>query len=286
MSAPVDYKAHELNLYSADNSQKFRVIPVSNDPEVGSCFELKTTDSKNAGNSGVYVEYLMTNTNYGKLGVGLTLGQLKDRATALETGVANEAYARSIADAALQVNINSEAATRLAQDNAHTASIVQEVSDRTTSDFQITTALNVERSRALASEQVLTNSTAQLGLDLVAEAKLAREEEAKLNARVLLEIQTRGDSVFNESNLRIAADDVLSGRCTVLTAGVEAEVAERKSEIKRMDGRVDFITANVDPAGLDSLSEIVANFNVNGASCASRLSWLEAVVQELVNKSQ
>ena len=34
MSAPVDYKAHELNLYSADNSQKFRVIPVSNDPEV------------------------------------------------------------------------------------------------------------------------------------------------------------------------------------------------------------------------------------------------------------
>ena len=38
-----DYRSRELNLYSADNSQKFRVIPVSNDPEVGSCFELKTT---------------------------------------------------------------------------------------------------------------------------------------------------------------------------------------------------------------------------------------------------
>ena len=281
-----DYRSRELNLYSADNSQKFRVIPVSNDPEVGTCFELKTTDSKNVGNSGVYVEYLMTNTNYGKLGVGLTLGQLKDRATALEGGLANEIYARTVADAALQVNINSEAATRLAQDNAHTASIVQEVSDRTTSDFQITTALNVERSRALASEQVLTNGAAQLGLDLVAETKRATDEEAKLNARILLEIQTRGDSVFNESNLRIAADDVLSGRCTVLTAGVETEVAERKSEIKRMDGRVDFITANVDPAGLDSLSEIVANFNINGASYASRLSWLENVVEQLVNRTQ
>ncbi len=48
-----DYKFRELNLFSANNSQKFRIIPVFNDPEVGTCFELKTTDSKNAGSSGV-----------------------------------------------------------------------------------------------------------------------------------------------------------------------------------------------------------------------------------------
>ena len=73
MAAPVDYKSHELNLYFADNSKKFRVLPFLNDPETGSCFELKTTDSKNVGNDGIYIEYLMTNTNYGKLGVGYTL---------------------------------------------------------------------------------------------------------------------------------------------------------------------------------------------------------------------
>ncbi len=32
----------------------------------------------------------MTNTNYGKLGVGYTLGNLKDRATALESQVTTE----------------------------------------------------------------------------------------------------------------------------------------------------------------------------------------------------
>ena len=38
--------------------------------------------------------------------------------------------------------------------------------------------------------------------------------------------------------------------------------------------------ANVDPAGLDSLSEIVANFNINGMNYASRLTWLENVVAD------
>ncbi len=63
-----DYKSRELNLYFADNSKKFRVIPILNNAEVGSCFELKTTDNKNDGNDGIYIEYLMTNTNYGKFG--------------------------------------------------------------------------------------------------------------------------------------------------------------------------------------------------------------------------
>ena len=130
-----DYKSRELNLYLADNSKKFRVTPVLNDPEVGSCFEWKTTDSKNAGNDGIYVEYLMTNTSYGKLGVGSTLGNLKDRATALEGALSTETADRKSADSKLQANLDSEAATRLAQDQTHTAWIAQEISDRTTGDF-------------------------------------------------------------------------------------------------------------------------------------------------------
>ena len=49
---------------------------------------------------------------------------------------------------------------------------------------------------------------------------------------------------------------------------------------------IDFITSNVDGAALDSLTEIVNNFNVNGASYASRLTYLEGVIASLVKKSQ
>lgn len=280
-----DYKSRELNLYSADSSKKFRVLPFS-DPDTGACFELKTTDSNDAGNSGVYVEYLMTNTNYGKLGVGLTLGQLKDRATALESGAAVELAARLSADTKLQSAVDSEAATRLAADSAHTASIAQEISDRTQNDYYNTVAINTEKSRAQNAEYVLTTGTAQLNLDVAAEAKLAREEEAKLNARVLLEIQTRGDSVFNESNLRIAADDAIGVRCDSLVTGAAAEVATRVSEVKRLDGRLDFIVSNVDGAAIDSLSEIVATFSQNGSGYAARLVYLEGVVSALVAKYQ
>ena len=53
-----------------------------------------------------------------------------------------------------------------------------------------------------------------------------------------------------------------------------------------LDGRIDFIVHNVDAAALDSLSELVSHFNNNGAGYAARLSFLEGVVAELVNKVQ
>ena len=280
-----DYKSRELNLYFADNSKKFRVTPVLNDPEVGSCFELKTTDSKNAGNDGIYVEHLMTNTSYGKLGVGSTLGNLKDRATALEGALSTETADRKSADSKLQANLDSEAATRLAQDQTHTASIAQEISDRTTGDFYLNAAIVSENATRAAADVVLTNAAAQLNLDLSAEVKERKSEVVRLDARILQEIQTRGDSVFNESNLRIAADDVIGVRCDGLVTSVAALSASVGADVKRIDGRIDFITSNVDAASLDSLTEIVNNFNSSGATYASRLSFLEGIVQQLVNRA-
>ena len=49
----------------------------------------------------------MTNTNYGKLGVGSTLGNLKDRATALEGALSTETADRKSADSKLQANNDS-----------------------------------------------------------------------------------------------------------------------------------------------------------------------------------
>jgi hypothetical protein len=61
---------------------------------------------------------------------------------------------------------------------------------------------------------------------------------------------------------------------------------DRKSDVSRLDGRIDFITNNADGAAIDSLAEIVSQFNLNGATLASRITYLEGVVASLVNKSQ
>ena len=65
-------------------------------------------------------------------------------------------------------------------------------------------------------------------------------------------------------------------------AGLSASVGV---DVKRIDGRIDFLTANTDQANLDSLLEVVNSFNASGATYASRLSFLEGIVQQLVNRA-
>ena len=286
MMQAVDYKSRELNLFFADNSKKFRVTPVLNDPEVGSCFELKTTDNKNAGNDGIYIEYLMTNTNYGKLGVGYTLGELKGRATTLESGLATEITDRKSGDSKLQANIDSEAATRFAQVSSLSSQIAVEVSARTTDTFNLNAAITSEASARSAADSVHTGAIAQANLDIVAESKAARAAETKIASDLSTESKSRSDEdvkinglLSTESKARADADTKISGDLASLSAAVDVDV-------KRIDGRIDFITSNTNPSALDSLSEIVSNFNANGAGYASRLTYLEGVIQELLNKSQ
>ena len=126
----------------------------------------------------------------------------------------------------------------------------------------------------LPSDTVHTNAIAQLNLDVSAEVKRATDEEKKIAAGLLQEIQTRGDSVFNEAQLREAADLALGVRCDGLVTGAAAEVARAQAAEGKLSDRIDFITSNTNPSALDSLTEIVNNFNVNGASYASRLSYL------------
>lgn len=283
---PVDYRSHELNLYFADNSKKFRVLPFLNDPETGSCFELKTTDSKNVGNDGIYIEYLMTNTNHGKLGVGATLSNLKDRTTTLETGLVSEISSRTAGDAKNASDIVYEAGVRLAQVNSLSSQIAVEISARQTDTFNLDNKISIEAGARSAADAVHTGAIASANSAISAEVAERKSEIVRVDAAILQEIQTRGDSVYNEAQLRTAADASLNSRCDLLFADAVYEQSERKSEIARVDGRIDFIQSNVDPAAIDSLTEIVNNFNVNGASYASRLSWLESVVQQLLNKSQ
>lgn len=280
-----DTKSRELTLHR-DDGYKFRIEKVVGNDDVGPCFSLKTTNSSGAGDWGVHIPGLKVDTMYGVRMVGPLLGTHEYKLISLDQNLQAETTRATGAEAKLQQNIESEAYTRQAQDQAHTGQIAQEVSDRQTGDFQLSTNLGFEVSRAQASELVLTNNVASVSAGLASEVSERKSEVVRLDAQILQEIQTRGNSVYGEAQDRRAEDAKLSARCDGLVAGAAAEVAERVSEVKRLDGRLDWITHNVDGAAIDSLSEIVAQFSQNGQGYAARLAWLEGVVADLVNKTQ
>lgn len=285
MAAPVDYKSKELTLYN-DGGYKLQVRPIDGSTDAGPGFSIKTTLLSGAGDWGVHIPMLKVDTMYGVRTVGSMIGMQEYYISQLNVNLPAEVVRATNAEASLQANINAEAAARLSQDNTHSASIAQEISDRQTGDYQLDVKVSSETARAQASELVLTNSLAQTDLDVEAEEKARIAADSKINDAVSAEVKARGDADFKlttdlgaESKARLDAD-------TKLASDLTFESGERKSEVKRIDGRIDFLTANTDPAALDSLAEVVANFNVNGASYASRLTFLEGVVAALVNKSQ
>ena len=105
------------------------------------------------------------------------------------------------------------------------------------------------------------------------------------------------DDLKAEVSNRTAAVSAIDGKLTVertraidaeavVQANVDAEAKTRVSEVKRLDGRIDFITNNADGAAIDSLSELLSQFTQNGQGYASRLLYLESVVSALVAKTQ
>jgi len=285
MSAPVDYKSKELTLYN-DGGYKLQVRPLDGSGDAGQGFSIKTTNLQNAGDWGVHIPMLRVDTMYGVRGVGSVIGMHEYYISQLNVSLPAEVVRATNAEASLQANINAEAAARLAQDNVHSASIAQEISDRQSGDYQLDVKLTNEVGRAQAAELVLTNNLAQTNLNVTAESKARADADSKINDAVSAEVKARGDADFKLTSDLAAESKARSDADIKLSGDVAAESAERKSEVKRIDGRIDFIVSNADPAALDSLSEIVANFNVNGASYASRLTYLEGVIAALVNKSQ
>lgn len=285
MAAPVDYKSKELTLYN-DGGYKLQIRQIDGSTDAGPGFSIKTTLLNDQGDWGVHIPMLKVDTMYGVRGVGSVIGMHEYYITQLNVNLPAEVVRASNAEASLQANINAEAASRLSQDNTHSAQIAQEISDRQTGDYQLDVKIASETSRAQASELVLTNSLAQTDLDVAAEEKARADADSKINDAVSAEVKARGDADFKLTSDLSAEAKSRADADSKLTSDLSSESGERKSEIARVDGRINFIQHNTDPLAIDSLTEIVNNFSVNGASYASRLTYLEGVVAALVNKSQ
>lgn len=200
--------------------------------------------------------------------------------TVLSTRITNEQSAASNARNVISIALGEEVSTRAAAitaeallrleaDTAHTNAIDQEVLDRIAGDTTNTNAIAVEA--GLRSSGDTTNASA-----IAAEAETARAAEL-------------------ENREAIAALDLSTG------TGVADEIVRAKAKEAELQQQISNILNNTDEVTLNSLSEIVADYQQNGvdhtaalnaqklkqqtekAGHDSRLDAIEALLEALQN---
>lgn len=175
--------------------------------------------------------------------------------------------------------------------------LVDEIARAGSAESKLTTDLAQEvadRKFAVSAEAYNRGAAIQsIREDLQTESTI-RNNGDNANLQVISDLSAHVDVMEADSKTR---DTALDGKLTVertralaaegvVQANVDAEAKSRISEVKRLDGRIDFITNNSDGAAIDSLAEIVSQFSINGQTYANRLTYLEGIVSALVNKSQ
>ncbi len=179
----------------------------------------------------------------------------------LETGLAAEITRAKAAEGVTATGLAAEITRATGAEAANAASIQSEITARTAADTQVRSDLTTAY---IAADAVVQSN-------IVAEAGLRAAADSELSSGLAQEIIDRAAAVSAEAGLRVSGDGAnataISNEVIRATAaeGVNAtaisnEVIRATAEESRIEAKVDFITANVDSAALDSLSEIVAAF--------------------------
>jgi hypothetical protein len=287
-----DYKSHELNLYSGDNKCHLFFKDGRVNPDWAPGFGLnqkfqyvRYTEVEDGGYMHPIVIaglYYLDTSGFVK-GVGWSFYEANNALTA-------EAKAREDADAKLTTDLASEV-------KAREDAVSAEAKARSATDQSIIATI-------VADNKMHTDNFNLLGAQIVTEhnarvAAVSDEKKGREDADAFLQAQVGGlwgglQTIEADSKTRDSALDVVisqersraEGAESSLSGRIDTEIMDRKSDVSRLDGRIDFITNNVDGAAIDSLGELLAQFSQNGQGYASRLSYLEAVVSALVAKNQ
>jgi len=280
-----DYKSHELNLYSGDNKCHLFFKDGQVNPDwapgfgVGQKFQyVRYTQVDDGGYMHPIVvaglHYLDTNGFVS--GVGWSFYEVKNSIT-------DEAKARDDADRKIATDLQTEVQDRR-------DAIDAEAKARSETDQSIISTIVAENKMHtdnfnLLGAQIATENKARIAA-VSAETKARQDADANLLGAIQ---SVEADSKTRDSALDVKLSQEKSraeGAESSLSARIDTEIADRKSDVSRLDGRIDFITNNVDGAAIDSLSELLSTFQTSGANYASRLVYLEAVVSALVAKNQ
>ena len=198
------------------------------------------------------------------------------RSTAIETaagiveGRVSEAETDIIAieDAATAL---SGSVNQLEIDLYSEASRAQDAEEALASDLadEITRAQAAEAD--LASD--LADAVSSLESDISSEQSRAESAESALADDIASETSAREAAVSAEVTARQAA---ISAEQTARAAAISAETTARESAISAVNSRVDSVLSNIDPAALDSLTEVVNAFQSADGSLTDTITNLTA----------
>ena len=203
-----------------------------------------------------------------------TLREQGDVAVAqvLSAQVTAERARAELVEAGLSTQVTGDLATRVAEDVSIRQELAAERGRALAAESATQSLTALERGRALAAEALLSArlateqgrasaAEAALQTDLAAQAASLSQESARATGQAALLTA----SLAGESTRALAAELLQSNRSQL------AEVA--------LADQLAFLTSNVDPAALDSLTEIVAQANVVDTSLFGRIFTLESFIK-------
>lgn len=281
----MSYKSKVLNLWSQSELYNLKVVPE----------EDKVRMFYNNGSMPVEFPFLTTQGENVSYRMQANADAIESEASVRQTQVAglslditNEFNRATSAELAIQTALDAEKARVATQEAFEASERAAEQSARQSADNALSATLNAEIQSRQAQDTQHTN-------DINAEASRAADEEErieeKLDAYVLSnDAKVNADvaalaSYVSSNNARL---DVIEGKAIddsdTFNGLLALETKARTDEIARVDGRIDSVLSNVDAQALDSLTEIVNHFQLNGQGYADRLTAIESVIQQLVEQ--
>ena len=281
----LSYKSKVLNLFSQDEVHQFRIVPsdvdVSMSYDSGALpveFPLLNTQGVNVHtkmfDNATAIGTESTRALNAEDSLAADLESESERAAGVESGIQSELTAEktrvSGQEAFEAQELANEIATRVADDLALGSRITNETNARSAADFKHTTDITNEITRAGDEESRIEQ---RLDVYIYDNDTKVNTGDAKHDAYELY---------ANQRMLDIESKSTSDG--TSNSDAVADEAKTRADEVLRLDGRINGVLSNIDPASLDSLTEIVGKFNDDGVTYADRLTALENVIASLVEQ--
>ena len=176
-------------------------------------------------------------------------------------------------EVSLQASIDAEVTRASAEEADLSSRIDSEVSRATTSEQIITASVLTEKNRAIAKEAFLEDR-----INVEEAARLAKDDElaardSEINIALQNEITRAQQAETDEVARATAVEDSLANALAVETSRAVQKEAQIESTLNN-------VISNIDPAALDSLTEIVNKINEVDSSAYQRISTIEAYIKQ------
>jgi hypothetical protein len=267
-------KANRLKLY--DEADPSKVANISVEGNVAFFTMYKEAESKMPADRTFYPISMAKLQVDGIADVRTYAEARKAQNDATDAALTSESAARAAGDVVLDTKIGTETAARTAADSANAALIGTEQAARIAADQSLQAQHDARAASVDAS--LAAESKARADADIAADAKIGTETAARVAGDAALQSSIDGltSGAAAESKAREDAD-------TALDTKITAETAARVSDVADLQSQITNILSNTDAIALNSLAEIVADYQSVDAGHVARLVLLESQVAELLS---